>query len=189
MEFYEVIQTRRSVRSYKGDAIPADVLHRVLEAARMAPSANNTQPWKFIVINDLATRKKVAEISFAQSFISEAPVVIVCCGRRYHDSYSWIADNMYLVDVTIAVDHLTLAARSEGLGTCWIGAFDRGALKALLRIPSDHDPVVLTPLGFPSGMRPFHCETSRKPLDEIACSERFGQAFVPVRASTTMTRS
>ena len=177
MDLYDVIRTRRSVRSYKGDAIPANVLHRVLDAARMAPSANNTQPWKFIVVKDPATRKKVAEVSFAQSFIAEAPVVIVCCGRRYHDAYSWIADNMYLVDVTIAVDHLTLAARNEGLGTCWIGAFDREALKALLKIPNDHDPVVLTPLGFPSGMRPFQSGASHKPLGEIAFSEMFGQAF------------
>jgi nitroreductase len=178
MDFYDVIRTRRSIRSYKSDAIPANVLRQVLDAARLAPSANNTQPWRFIVVTDPATRKKVAEVSFAQSFIAEAPVVIVCCGRRYHDSYSWIADNMYLVDVSIAVDHLTLAARNEGLGTCWIGAFDRQALKGLLGIPKDHEPVVLTPLGFPSGMRPFHGAASRKPLGEIVCSERFGQAFL-----------
>jgi nitroreductase len=84
---------------------------------------------------------------------------------------------MYIVDVTIAVDHLTLAARNEGLGTCWIGAFDRDALKALLKIPKDHDPIVLTPLGYPSTERAFHATLSRKSLSEVACSEKFGEAF------------
>lgn len=177
MDFYDVIRTRRSVRSYKNEPVPAATLRRVLEAARLAPSANNLQPWKFIVIRDEQLRKKVAEISFSQSFIAEAPVVIVCCGKRYHDSYSWIADHMYLVDVTIATDHLTLAARNEGLGTCWIGAFDRDALKRLLTIPEDHDPIVLTPLGYPTGLRPFHSGTSRKSLKEIVFSEKFGEPF------------
>lgn len=177
MDFSEVIRTRRSVRAYKGDAIPADVLRRVLEGARMAPSANNTQPWTFIVVRDAALRKKIAEISFDQSFIAEAPVVIVYCGRQYHDSYSWIADNMYIVDVTIAVDHLTLAARNEGLGTCWIGAFHREPLKKLLDIPAGHDPIILTPLGYPSSPAAFRAASSRKPLGEIVCAEKFGQPF------------
>ena len=177
MDFYDVIQTRRSVRSYKGDPIPADVLRRVLDAAHLAPSANNIQPWTFIVVKDAAMRKKIAEVSFAQSFIAEAPVVIVCCGRRYHDSYSWIADNMYIVDVTIAVDHLTLAARNEGLGTCWIGAFDRDAVKRLLNIPKDHDPVMLTPVGYPASPGAFRATTLRKPMSEIVCAEKFGQPF------------
>ena len=177
MDFYQVIKARRSVRSYKGDAISDDVLRRVLEGARIAPSANNTQPWTFIVVKDAALREKIAEISFEQSFIAEAPVVIVCCGRQYHDSYSWIADNMYIVDVTIAVDHLTLAARNEGLGTCWIGAFHREPLKKLLDIPAGHDPIILTPLGYPSSPAAFRAVSSRKPLGEIVCAEKFGQPF------------
>jgi len=92
-------------------------------------------------------------------------------------SSSWIADNMYLVDVTIAVDHLTLAARNEGLGTCWIGAFNREALKTLSRSPMTMIRRSDAAGFFPSGMRPFQGGLSRKPLGEIACSESFGQAF------------
>jgi len=175
MDFQEVIQTRRSVRSYRSDPVPDDALERVLEAARSAPSANNVQPWRYIVVTDQATREKIADISFNQAFIAEAPVVIVCCGHNYHDSYSWIADNMFLVDSTISFDHLTLAARAEGLGTCWIGAFDHPQLKELLNVPAGYDIVVLTPLGYPQSDTAFRPVSNRKALDEIVFHERFGK--------------
>ncbi|NOZ20062.1 MAG: nitroreductase [Planctomycetes bacterium] len=175
MEFDGVIKTRRSVRSYRDDPIPDDVLERVLTAAQSAPSANNVQPWRYIVVRDEATRKKIAEVALNQAFIAEAPVVIVCCGRNYHDSYSWIADNMFLVDCTISFDHLTLAARNEGLGTCWIGAFDHPQIKEVLDVPVGYDVVVLTPLGYPKSDQAFRPVSNRKPLSEIAFSEKFGR--------------
>ena len=128
MDFLEVLLTTRSVRSYSSKPVEAEVLKRILNCARMAPSANNVQPWRFVVAHDEKMRKAIAKASANQSFIAEAPVVIVCCGKRYVDRWSWIKKNMYLVDTTIAIDHLTLAARNEGLGTCWIGAFDHDVL-------------------------------------------------------------
>jgi len=173
MDFREVIETRRSVRSYSDKPVPDDALQRVLDAARLAPSANNTQPWEYIVVRDENLRKQIATHSFNQTFIAEAPVIILCCGRRYHDPYSWIADNMYIVDCTISFDHLTLAARNEGLGTCWIGAFDNDALKKLLNVPDDYDIIMLTPLGYPASASAFRKTASRRPLEEIVHKERF----------------
>lgn len=125
MEFYEVVRTRRSVRSYKPDPVPDEVLKRVLEAVRIAPSGSNRQPWKFIIVKDEELKKKVAECCHGQMFITEAPIVIVACGYNIHyNRGGYMGDLSMLVDVSIAMTHLILAARAEGLGTCWIGAFD-----------------------------------------------------------------
>ncbi len=157
MDFYEVIKTRRSVRSYKKDDIPEDVLKRVLNAARIAPSGSNRQPWRFIVIKDEQRKKKIAELCHNQSFIAQAPVVIAGCGRNIHyNRGEWMGDYSVLVDVAIAFDHLTLAARAEGLGTCWIGSFDNDAIKNFLGIPADYNVVALTPLGYPASDNAFH---------------------------------
>ncbi|NOR21371.1 MAG: nitroreductase, partial [Candidatus Aminicenantes bacterium] len=125
MKVLEVIQKRRSVRKYKEDPIPEKDLMRVLEAARLAPSGKNFQPWKFIIVKDKALKEKLAQASAGQFFMAEAPIIIVGCGfpdncyahmGRYMKSWS--------VDVTIALEHLILQAQEEGLGTCWIGSFE-----------------------------------------------------------------
>jgi nitroreductase len=149
MEFYEVIQTRRSVRAYKPDAVPQDKIDRILEAVRLAPTAANRQPFAFIVIRDEATRTAL-KAAYGQPWFYEAPVIICACaqpaaawrrsdGRNYAD-----------VDTTIAMDHLILAATAEGLGTCWIGAFNPQALKEILKLPAGLDPIAMTPLGYPA---------------------------------------
>ena len=167
MEFAEVLKTRRSVRAYKPDPIPEEVLRRVLDCTRLAPSANNVQPWHFVVIRDAAKRRAIAKLASGQSFIGEAPVIIVCCGRRYTDRYSWISDNMYLVDCTIAIDHLTLAARNEGLGTCWIGAFNHDGIKRAVDIPTGYDVIMLMPVGYPDSEGAFRETGSRDLLEKI----------------------
>ena len=175
MEFGTVLRTRRSVRSFADRDVPDDVLRKVLEGARMAPSANNVQPWRFIVVKDAAARRRIGELAAGQTFVGQAPVVIVCCGKRYVDRWSWLAERMYIVDVTIAIDHLTLAARNEGLGTCWIGAFDHEPLKKLLKVPQGYDIIMLAPLGYPASPSVFHETSSRLGLDEISYSEEFGR--------------
>jgi len=172
MDLYEAIKERRSIRSYKGEDIPEDVLGRVLDAARCAPSANNIQPWKFIIVKDKDLRGRVAECCWNQRFIAEAPVVIVACGLPTTSKIGGYQSSVY-VDVAIAVDHLTLAARAEGLGTCWIGAFDNAKLKQLLNIPKEVNVVVVTPLGYPKG--PFGRMGYRKDLGEITSTDDFGK--------------
>ncbi|HDN97696.1 MAG: nitroreductase [Candidatus Omnitrophota bacterium] len=174
MDFYQVIETRRSVRSYKPDPVPEEVLKKVLNAARIAPSGSNRQPWKFIIIKDEERKKKMVELCEGQSFVAEAPVLIVACGRNIHyNRGGWMGDYSMIVDVAIAVDHLTLAARAEGLGTCWIGSFDNEGIKKFLGIPEDVNVVALTPLGYPKNPDVFKPTSDRKELEEIICYEEW----------------
>lgn len=176
MDFTEVIRTRRSIRSYSDQPVPEDALKRVLEAAHVAPSANNTQPWHYIVVRDTEKRQALAQLSANQDFVAEAPVVIVCVGKRYHDRWSWIGENMYLVDCAISLDHLTLAARNEGLGTCWIGAIGAASqqgMQKLLKIPQGQAVFMLTPLGYPRNSRAFKPVSGRMPFDQMVSQEAF----------------
>jgi nitroreductase len=172
MDFTTVYTTRRSVREYAKRPVPPEAIDRVLEAARLAPSACNFQPWRFIVVRDGDTRAQLAKHS--GDFVGTAPVVIVCCGKRYPQDYNWMGDKLFLIDVAIAVDHLTLAARNEGLGTCWIGAFKDQPIKALLGIPADHDVVALIPIGFPASDGLFNTNTDRLPVEQVVFHEKFG---------------
>lgn len=176
MDFYQVIKTRRSVRAYRNTEVPEQVLKSVLNAARIAPSGNNRQPWKFIVVKDEEKIKKLAQLCHHQSFIAQAPVVIAGCGRNIHyNRGEWMGDYSFIVDVAIAFDHLTLAARAEGLGTCWIGSFDNQKIKKYLGIPDDYNVIALTPLGYPESETVF-CETNdRLPLEEIVFYEEWGK--------------
>ncbi len=171
MKVLEIIQKRRSVRKYKEDAIPEKAFMRVLEAARLAPSGKNFQPWKFIIVKDRALKEKLAQASAGQFFMAEAPIIIVGCGfpdncyahmGRYMKSWS--------VDVTIALEHLILQAQEEGLGTCWIGSFEEEEVKAILNIPEDVKVLALTPLGYPDEIPRSR---GRKNLDEIISYDRF----------------
>lgn len=171
MDFYEVVKTRRSIRSYKGDEIPQDKLDRVMNAARLAPSGNNRQPWKFILVKNQKIKEALVPLAFGQKFIAQAPIVVVACGFNIHyNRGNYMGDYSMLVDVAIAVDHLTLAARAEGLGTCWIGSFDNAGVKRLLSIPEDVQVVAMTPIGFPN-VKPQ--STPRKSLEEIICINKW----------------
>jgi len=173
----QTIRTRRSVRSFDTRPIEPEKLNRVLELATRAPSANNVQPWQFIVVEDEARRRDLARLTTGQMWVAEAPTIVVCCGQRYLDRWSWLAEKMYLVDTTIAIDHLTLAARAEGLGTCWVGAFDdRGhaGMKKLLGIPDGLDIVALAPIGYPAdGDQAFQDTARRKPMEATVSRERY----------------
>jgi nitroreductase len=174
MEFYEVIRTRRSVRSFSDTAIPEDVLERVLDAARIAPSGSNRQPTRFVLVRDAAARRALVPLCEGQTFVAQAPMVVVACGRNIHYNRGhYMGDMAMLVDVSIAFDHLTLAARVEGLGTCWIGSFDNAELKEHLGVPADYEVVALTPLGYPQG-DPFVPTDDRLPLDELVCEGTWG---------------
>jgi len=171
MNFYELIRKRRSIRRYKSDPIPDVVLNKILEAGRIAPSAKNIQPWHFIVIRDTDIKKKVAEVSRKQAFMAEAPVILCGCALK---KIAWGRMGGYMssfaVDLAIAMDHIILAATNEGLGTCWIGAFDEKAVKEVLNIPEDVRIVALTPIGYPAE-EPI--DRGRKDLKEIISYDRF----------------
>ena len=169
MELKEVIEKRESIRDYEGKPIPQDKLLRVLEAARLAPSGSNRQPWKFVVVKDRQTRQKLAQAAEGQTFVGKAPVVIAAVATM-PELVMICGVSEYPVDLAIAVDHLTLAAVDEGLGTCWIGAFSQEKVRDILKIPKSCRTVALLPLGFPK--QPGRPKV-RKSLDEIICYETF----------------
>lgn len=171
MSILKVIKERRSVRGYRPDPIPEEVLLRVLDAARFSPSGKNLQPWKFILVREETLKQRLVEASGSQSFIAEAPVVIVACG--FPDRcYSRMGNYMksWPVDVAIAVEHLILQAQEEGLGTCWIGAFEEREIKSILNIPNGVRVLALTPLGY-SDENP--ASRGRKSLEEIVSYDSF----------------
>ena len=169
MEFFKVIEKRYSVRAYKTDPVEDDKLKQILEAARLAPTAANRQPFQLIVIHT-ADRKEELNPIYARPWFVQAPLVICACGvpnqgwvRRDGKSY---CD----VDVAIVMDHLILAAANLGLGTCWIGAFDPAVTREILGLPDDIEPIAFTPLGYPDDKpKPKR----RKLLDELVRYERW----------------
>jgi len=171
MEFYELLKKRKSVRKYKPDLVPDEVLNRILEAGRIAPSAKNIQPWHFIVIKDSEIKRKVAEVCRGQHWIADADVIICGCSL---EKIAWGRMGGYMssfaVDLAIAMDHMILAATNEGLGTCWIGAFDEKKVKEILQVPDDVRVVALTPIGY-SAEEPK--DRGRKGINEIVSYNRF----------------
>lgn len=169
--FLDLVETRRSIRSYKSREVEEEKLNYVLKAFRRAPSAKNLQPWKLIVVKD---KKKIKDLSIAcnnQTFLTEAPILIVACARE-DDAYGSMGGymNSYPIDLGIALEHLILAATEKGLGTCWIGAFKEKLVKDLLDVPENVRVVALTPLGYPAMEGR---DRERKPISEIVCYDKY----------------
>ncbi|MDI6839566.1 MAG: nitroreductase family protein [bacterium] len=169
MDVSDAIKERRSVRAYKDKEIPDDSLNKILEAARLAPSASNRQQWKFIVIRDTVRRKAIARAAANQEFVGEAPVVIAAVSLDpVHVMRCGVPE--YAVDLAIAVDHMTLQAVELGLGSCWICAFAQEEVKRILNIPAKYKVVALLPIGYPSDAPG---PKIRKSIEEIVCYEAF----------------
>jgi nitroreductase len=170
MDVYTAISTRKSVRAYQDRDVPEQVVARLLGGARLAPSASNRQEWRFVVVRDPQARRRLVGAANGQRFVGEAPVVIVCCAET--DGHVMTCGQAsYPIDVAIATDHLTLCAAAEGLGTCWIGAFDEEQVREILSIPPQVRVVALLPLGYPQDPAPV--EKTRLPLAKIVKYERW----------------
>jgi nitroreductase len=177
LDFYEVVRTRKSVRSFQKGPIPEEVLSRVLEAARVAPSGSNRQPWRFVLVKDETLKKKMISACNNQKFIAEAPLIVVACGQKLPlNRGGYMGEMSMLLDVAIAFTHLILAARAEGLGTCWIGAFNNDEVKKLLEIPDGYEVVATTPMGYPSYSGAFSETNNRRSLNEIVSQNKFQKA-------------
>lgn len=169
MNVHSAIRMRRSVRSYEDRPVEPEKLTRVLEAARLAPSASNRQEWRFVVVQEAGARKKLMVAAAGQQFVAEAPVVIACCADT--DGHVMrCGQPCYPIDVAIGIDHITLAAVEEGLGTCWIGAFSEPEVKTILEIPALIRVVELLTLGYPADEP--HAK-KRKSYGEIVCHEKW----------------
>ena len=161
---YEAISARKSVRVFRDEDVSEAVITRLLEAARSAPSANNLQEWRFVVVRNPETRKKLSQAARGQKFVATAPVVFACCAET--DNHVMTCGQLsYPIDVAIATDHITLCATAEGLGTCWIGAFYEDKVKKILGIPLQMRVVALLPIGYPQDPTPVI--KNRLPLEKI----------------------
>jgi len=169
MEFFELIKNRYSVRAYKSTPVEENKLQKVLEAASLAPTACNLQPFRLIVIK---TKGREAELKriYKAEWLSSAPIVICACSLSSKAWSRMDGKNYSDVDTTIVMDHLILAAAAQGLGTCWIAAFNPTAAREILGLPDDVEPLAFTPLGYPADEPKLK---RRKDLAELVCYERW----------------
>jgi nitroreductase len=169
MNVLDAVKNRRSIRRYDSRPVEDEKLNKVLDSARLAPSANNKQDWKFVVVRDEETRNKLAEAAGGQMFVAQAPVVIVACGLE-PEGIMRCGQPRHTVDLSIAVSFIMLEACEQGIGTCWLGHFDEKRVKDILSIPEKVRVVAVTPLGYPAEdpqPRP------RKRIDKIICYDKY----------------
>jgi nitroreductase len=153
MNVLEAIKGRRSIRAFKNEGVSPEIIEKLVEAAIWAPSAGNIQPWEFIIVRESKIKRSLAEAALDQSFIEEAPVVIVVCANenRSFQGYSARGKTLYCIqDTAAAIENLLLFAHSIGLGTCWIGAFREDEVRKILKIPSGVRPIAIIPIGYPA---------------------------------------
>ncbi len=173
MEFRSLLRDRRSVRSFRRDDVAQEKVLRILQDAIRSPSAGNLQAWEFILVRNTDTKKRLAEAAFDQDFIAEAPVVLVVCAdvERSGWRYGERGRNLYsVIDASMASIIILLSAVEEGLGGCYVAAFDNGAVSETLNLPEQVRPIGIISLGY-SGETPEF--TSRMPLDRVLHIEKW----------------
>lgn len=174
MSFLRLVRKRKSIRKYSSQPVPRQVIDRCLEAARLSPSACNSQPWSFIVVDNQELKNNLARRAFSgiysiNSFAKEAAVLIVVVSEP--STYiarlgGYLRGVQYsLIDIGIACEHLILQATEEGLGTCWLGWFNEKEVKKILNIPANKKVDVIISMGYPESLKLK--EKPRKRLDEI----------------------
>ncbi|MFQ3549613.1 MAG: nitroreductase family protein [Armatimonadota bacterium] len=163
MDFNKLINRRYSSREYRNDPVEDVKLMQVLDAARLAPTAANKQPFELIVINTKGREEELLKI-YNRDWFVQAPIVICICTRPDKAWSRMDGKNFADVDATIAMDHLILCATDLGLATCWIGAFNPDEAREILNIPDDYEPLAFTTLGYANDMP--H-EKKRKQLSEL----------------------
>ncbi len=167
MDFFSLVTERRSVREFREDPVPSEVVHDILLAGSWAPTAGNRQPWHFYVVTDSAQRRALCQAAGGQMFVQKAPVVIVVCAdpERSALRYAERGRSLYcLQDTAAAIQNMLLAVEIKGLGACWVGAFDEARATQVLSLPPEHRPVALIPIGHPRA-RPS--TPPRRPVEDI----------------------
>lgn len=170
MNVKEAIRTRKSVRHYIDKPVEDEIIKKLFEAAILAPSANNRQEWRFVVVREKDIRKRLSEIANNQSFIAKAGAVIVACADT-DEKYMPCGQQSYPIDVAIVLDHITLAAVELGLGTCWVASFEEKPIKDLLGIPEKIRVIAIMPLGYPVDRAPI--TKKRLPMSETVKYEHW----------------
>ncbi|WNZ29103.1 MAG: nitroreductase family protein [Candidatus Bathyarchaeota archaeon] len=170
MDIIEAIKSRRSVRKFSDKKIDRNKLITILDATRFAPSAFNRQEWRFIIIKNSETIHKLVEEAKTQPFVAEAPVVVVACAKSSGPIMS-CGQPCYVIDVAIALDHLSLAALEYGVSSCWISVFNENKIKEIFDIPDKVRVIALMLLGYPSEQ--VISEKKRLPLTELLKFEKW----------------
>jgi nitroreductase len=150
---FEAIKERRSVRAYTDEKVSDKDVKRLIEAARWAPSAGNIQPWAFVVVKEVETRRKLSSAALNQTHVQEAPVVIVVCADAARSSrvYGSRGEKLYSIqDTAAATQNILLAAQELGLATCWVGAFRENEVAKAVKVPRNLRPVVMVAVGYPA---------------------------------------
>jgi nitroreductase len=183
MDVYEAIQTRRSIRAFIDNPVPREVMEKILEAGRLAPSARNSEPWHFIAVTSPEKRKALSKGMFAK-FLTQSPLVIVACGDK-KASPDW-----YAIDVGLAVENMVLVATGEGLGTCVVGSFNEKDVKAVVKIPENFEVLVMLAVGYSGekldlSSKLLHLVRSRKLLSEVCSEEEYGKRLIPKKIPQT----
>jgi len=177
MDVFEVVEKRRSIRRFKPEPVATDDLKKILEAGRLAPSGGNRQPWYFIVVRDLETKKALSVVANNQRFIADADIVIVALGNPSVSStklpYKLSSTRIpFKQDPMIAIEHMILAATALGYGTCWIGAFSEDEVKKIMKVPENLAVIALLPVGVPDESP---LSRPRKAFGEIFFKDSYGQ--------------
>jgi nitroreductase len=173
LDVLEAIKGRRSIRAFKNQDVPAEIVEELVDAARWAPSAGNIQPWEFIIVQKPRIKRRLVEVALGQTFIEEAPVVIVVCvdEERSSQGYGVRGKTLYCIqDTAAAIQNIHLTAYSLGLGTCWVGAFREEETRKILKIPRGIRPVAIIPVGY-SAEAPT--PRMRKSISQIVHYETF----------------
>jgi len=168
MTVLEAIRRRYSCRAYQERSVEQEKLDQVFEAARLAPSANNIQDWRFVVVTDKEKKKQVADTTNRPKVFEKAGAIIVACSNS--NSVMSCGQSVGPIDVSIALEHICLQATELELGTCWIGSFEPEKVRAVLDIPADIAVIELMALGYPADERE---EPKREPIEKIVCYEKW----------------
>ncbi len=153
MEFNELVKKRRSVRSYKQREVSDMMISGLLEAARWAPSAGNLQPWHFVVVKNKEVKEKLAQKAYGRDWLATAPVIIIVCAIPdiSAEQYSKRGRNLYCIqDTAAAIQNILLSAKEQGLGSCWVGAFDEDMCSQILGLSERKRPVAMISVGYPA---------------------------------------
>ncbi|MHC4323770.1 MAG: nitroreductase family protein [Planctomycetota bacterium] len=164
MAILDVIRKRYSCRAYQDKSVEQDKLDSILEAARLAPSARNTQDWRFVVVKDKDIKSRIAGTTNRPEVFEKAGVIIAACSNS--DEIMRCGQAIGPIDVSIALEHICLQAADLGLGTCWIGSFDAGKVRQILEIPEDIAIIELMTVGYPDDKKPV---PKREPIEKIVC--------------------
>ena len=174
METLDCIESRRSIRKFLDIPVEFEKIGNILNAGRLAPSAGNVQDWKFVLVTEADLRKQLAEACMQQYWMEKAPVHIVVCSQpvKSERMYGKSGQELYSIqNASAAAQNMLLAAHDQGLGSCWIGAFQEAMVRRTLSMSEDARPLAIIPIGYPDEEPQV---PNKLTVDNVTYIERWG---------------